>query len=220
LTVLGWCSAAGDQSPHLMYRKAAEERMLKERRLTRLQEIGRRITAAVMDTVDIARVGIRTEAAFSHTTADLQLPPRKILPREYEDSKKVVAEFSALKNPDNRMLATLEREKAVISRFEEGDKLPPVTIELHVLRIGDVAIATNPFELYLDYGVQMKARSPAEQTFLIQLAAGSAQYLPTPKAIEGGSYSALPVSNRVGPEGGQVLVDETVQAIRRLWPAP
>ena len=65
----------------------------------------------------------------------------------------------------------------------------------------------------------MKSRSPAEQTFLIQLAAGSGKYLPTPKAIEGGSYSALPVSNRVGPEGGQVLVDETVQAIGALWPA-
>lgn len=220
LTVLGWCSAAGDQSPHLMYRKAAEDRMLKARGLTRLQEIGRRITAAVMDTIDIAKADIRTDAPFSHTISEPSLPPRKISPREYEDSKKVVAEFSALQNPDNRMRATLDRERAVMSRFEEGDKLPPVAIELHVLRIGDVAIATNPFELYLDYGVQMKARSPAEQTFVIQLAAGSAKYLPTPKAIEGGSYSALPVSNRVGPEGGQVLVDETVQAIRSLWPAP
>lgn len=220
LTVLGWCGAAGDQSPHLMFRKAAEERMLKARGLTRLQEIGRRITAAVMDTIDIARADVRMDAPFSHTVADLRLPPRKILPREYEDSKKVVEEFGALKNPDNRMLTTLEREKGVIRRYEEGDKLPPYAMELHVLRIGAIAIATNPFELYLDYGVQMKSRSPAEQTFLIQLACDSGGYLPTPKAIEGGSYSALPVSNKVGPEGGQVLVDETVQAISSLWPAP
>ena len=220
LTVLGWCGAAGDQSPHLMYRQAAEERMLKARGLTRLQEIGRRITAAVLDTVDIAKADIRTDVPFSHTVSEPSLPPRKILEREYEASKKVIAEFSAIQNPDNRMRATLDRERAVISRFEEGDKLPPVVIEMHALRIGDVAIATNPFELYLDYGVQMKARSPAEQTFLIQLAAGSAKYLPTPKAIEGRSYSALPVSNRCGPEGGQVLVDETVEAIRSLWAAP
>jgi hypothetical protein len=92
-------------------------------------------------------------------------------------------------------------------------------MQTHVLRIGDIAIATNPFELYIDYGVQMKARSPAEQTFVIQLAGDSGRYLPTPKAIDGGSYSALPVSNRVGPEGGQVLVEETVKAIRALWPA-
>lgn len=217
LTILGWCGAAGDQSPHLMYRKAAEDRMLKARGLTRLQEIGRRVTNAVVDTLDIAKADIRSSVPFAHMISDVDLPPRKILEREYEDSKKVVSELGALKEPDNRIRSTLDREKGVMSRYEQGDKLPPVTIELHVLRLGDVAIATNPFELYLDYGVQMKARSPAEQTFLIQLAAGSAKYLPTPKAIVGGSYSALPVSNSVGPEGGQVLVEETVRAIHAQW---
>jgi hypothetical protein len=173
-----------------------------------------------VDTIDIARSDIRTDASFSHTTADLELPPRKIQPREYEDSKNVVAQFGDIKNPDNRTSSMIDREKEVIRRFEEADKLPPFPIEMHVLRIGDIAIATNPFELYLDYGVQMKANSPAQQTFLVQLAGGAGGYLPTPKAISGGSYSALPVSNKVGPEGGQVLVDKTVQAIRDLWPTP
>jgi hypothetical protein len=151
---------------------------------------------------------------------DLQLPPRKILPREYEESKKAIAEFGAIQKPDNRILTMLGRDKEVMRRFEEADTLPPFAMELHVLRIGDIAIATNPFELFLDYGVQMKARSPAEQTLIIQLAGGSGAYLPTSKAIDGGSYSALPHTNQVGPEGGQVLVEETVQAIRGLWPAP
>jgi len=220
LTVLGWCSAAGDQSPHLMYRKAAEDRMLKARGLTRLQEIGRRITSTVIDTLDIAKADIRTNVVFGHTTTTLQLSPRRITQREYEDSKKLVAEYSAVPNPDNRLQASIEREKGVVSRFEQGDKLPPYAMELHALRIGDIAIATNPFELYLDYGVQMKSRSPAEQTFLIQLTGESGGYLPTPKAIQGGSYSALPTSNKVGPEGGQELVNETMKAINTFWPAP
>ena len=38
--VLGWCGAAGDESPHLMYRKAAEERIAgRLRKLTRLEEL-------------------------------------------------------------------------------------------------------------------------------------------------------------------------------------
>ena len=45
-----WCSpgqgASGDQSPHLMYRKRAEERMRKLRGVSRLEEIARRIVDA------------------------------------------------------------------------------------------------------------------------------------------------------------------------------
>jgi hypothetical protein len=44
-----------------------------------------------------------------------------------------------------------------------------------------VAVATNEFELYTDSGVQMKARSPAVQTFVIQLS-GPGSYLLTARA--------------------------------------
>src|ERR1041384_7771467 len=43
LHVLAWTGAAGDQSPHLLYNKAADERTRKLRGLTRLEEIARRI---------------------------------------------------------------------------------------------------------------------------------------------------------------------------------
>ncbi len=55
----------------------------------------------------------------------------------------------------------------------------------------------------------MKARSPAQQTFVLQLTNGCGMYLPTALAIEGGSYSGLPHVNKVGPEGGQILVDQS-----------
>ena len=100
---------------------------------------------------------------------------------------------------------------------EAGAGVHPV--EMHVLRIGDVAVATNPFELYVDYGVQIQARSPAPQTVLIQLAAplDFSYYVPTPRAIPAGGYSAEITHNLVGPEGAQVLVDRTVQAIGAVW---
>jgi len=87
---------------------------------------------------------------------------------------------------------------------------------VHVLRLGDVAIAANEFELFTDYGVQIKARSPAVQIFVIQLT-GSAGYLPSQRDMRGGGYSAVVQSSRVSPAGGQVLVDQAVEAIRELW---
>jgi hypothetical protein len=108
----------------------------------------------------------------------------------------------------------------VVDRYEAQRKADPVhPVEMHVLRISDVAVATNPFELYVDYGVQIQARSPAPQTVLIQLAAplDFSYYVPTPRAIPAGGYSAEITHNLVGPEGAQVLVDRTVQAIGAVW---
>ena len=69
----------------------------------------------------------------------------------------------------------------------------------------------------LDYGNQMRARSKASQTFLIQLCCGSAGYLPTKKAEEGSHYSAYVSSGTVGHVGGDMLVRKTLQEINEMF---
>jgi hypothetical protein len=98
--------------------------------------------------------------------------------------------------------------------FYETDPVQP--IEFHVLRLGDVAVATSPFELYLDYATRIEARSRAVLTMLVQLSCANSGYLPTERAVQGGGYSADKFV--VGPVGGQVLVEETVKRINELWP--
>jgi hypothetical protein len=110
----------------------------------------------------------------------------------------------------------MKRGYGVRERYELEKVQPKLPIEIHALRIGDMVIATNPFELYLDYGMRIKARSPAVQTFLVQLA-GDGTYLPTERAIAGGSYGAAPTSTLIGPEGGQELVESTLRLINSLW---
>lgn len=110
----------------------------------------------------------------------------------------------------------MQRGIVVQERFEAQQTNPHEPTELHVIRLGDIAIATNPFELYLDYGIQIKARSPAIQTFVVQLACGAMSYIPTERSIKGGAYGAAPASTRVGPEGGKELVNWTVETITRL----
>jgi hypothetical protein len=106
----------------------------------------------------------------------------------------------------------------VVDRYQrqQAGKLEPYKMELHAIRLGDVAIATNDFELFTDFGIQIKARSPALQTFIIQLA-GPGSYIPSERAARGGGYSAIVESNEVGPEGGQVLADRTVEELSGLW---
>ena len=58
-----------------------------------------------------------------------------------------------------------------------------------------------------------------DDSFVIQLA-GPGTYLPTERAERGGGYGAVVQSSLVGPEGGQVLVDRTVETINELWKTP
>jgi hypothetical protein len=105
-----------------------------------------------------------------------------------------------------------QKEPAALP-FYQTDSVEP--IEFHVIRLGDIAIATNPFELYLDYGIRIQARSQAVLTFLVQLSCQHSGYLPTERAVAGGGYSADKYI--VGPQGGQILVDETIKRISELW---
>jgi hypothetical protein len=214
LHVLGWTGAAGDQSPHLMFRKAAEERMMKLRRLDRLQEISRRLVAAWKEAYEGARQEMRADVSLVHQMEVLELPRREVLQREFELAKAKIAELSTQEGKQT----LIYWHGGVVKRFEQQQtgKMQPYTMELHVVRLGDIAIATNPFELYTDYGIQIKARSPALQTFIVQLA-GPGTYLPSQRAVVGGGYSAIAESNEVGPEGGRMLVDRTVERLRELW---
>ena len=129
------------------------------------------------------------------------------------------AQIAADSTAASRELARMTWNRDVVDRFEKQkiDHNPKLEVEIHVLRIGDVAICTNEFELFTDYGIRIQARSNALQTFVIQLAAGNGSYLPTEKAVKGGGYSAVIQSNMVGPEGGQILVDRTVKLINDMF---
>jgi hypothetical protein len=214
LHILGWTGASGDQVPRPMYGKAAEARMQRLRGLTRLEEIARRVVRGWEEAYDGAKLEPVTGAKLEHHVNKIDLPWRKVTDAELADARKEMEKTE--KDPAQRWRHGWN--KRVVDRYE-ADKAGTAgvfTMELHTLRLGEVAIATNEFELFTDYGVQIKARSPAQQTFIIQLT-GSAGYLPTPRAVAGGSYSAVVQSSRVGPTGGQVLVERTVESIKSLW---
>jgi len=179
LFIFPQCGAAGDISPHRMFRKKAEDVMRERRGLSWRQEIARRIANAVEDGVAYSRSEIQTNMIFKHEVVRIDLP---------------VHEPASLP-------------------FYKTDSVKPA--EFHVIRLGDIALATNPFELYGDYGIRMKARSKTVLTFVVQLSCQASGYLPTEKAIRGGGYSADKFI--VGPAGGQVLVDETVKRINAMW---
>jgi hypothetical protein len=239
--LLPQCSAAGDMTSHLIHGNAANNRMLELRGQSKKEDIGRKIAEAVERILPAIAGTAERAPAFRHEVADIDLPATKVsaeLAGEEEASaekfrKLYAAEVQKLKdNPDLKkeprwyIEPTKNYRRAawhsqVKKRFDEQQRGAGLTLpsECHFVRLGDIAFATNPFEYFLDYGTQIKMRSPFIQTFLVQLA-GSGTYVPSPRAASGGGYGAVPASNPVGPEGGQVLADETVARLKGLQPSP
>lgn len=226
LTVVGWIGAAGDQTPRPMYGNAALERMFSlqgvENTQTRddhyLQFIASKIVGAVIETYEIIKADRHPEVPFEHKTETLSLPMAIVEKADYDLSKGIIEQD--LIDPENakKYHRRIVWHEEVLDRFEQQktDPNPQYRMDFNILRIGDIAICTNSFELFTDFGIQIKARSKALQTFVIQLV-GPGTYLPTERAIKGGHYSAIVQSNRVGPKGGEILVDRTVEIINSMW---
>jgi len=225
VNVLGWAAAAGDITPHIRYRKDADDRMRNLRNLSRMEELARRIILAVDESYDAVATERHSELVFEHHVEELSLPERWVTEKNYleakafvENAKEQIAEDPKAADVLYRMMNWQERTvKRYEKQLENPKQLYPM--DLHVIRLGDIAICTNEFELFSDFGIRMIARSKALQTFVIQLTGSSdwGSYLPTDRAVRGGAYSAVIHSNIVGPVGGQVLVDRTVEVIDQLW---
>ena len=186
-----------------------------------MREIGTRITEAVLRSLPEARQDIRRDAVLRHEVTKLRLPLRTVTKKDVEQARRAIEENKTRFSPRCRLevedMLRFFGAVGVLARQELQERDPFFEMELHVLRLGEIAMATNPFELFTEYGVRIKAQSRADQTFLCQLACGNGKYLPTEAAIGGGSYSGLVSSMTAGPDGGELLVRETVAGIRRLW---
>jgi hypothetical protein len=214
LLVVPWTGASGGQTSRLFYRKAAEERMRRLRKVSALEDIAARIVTGWEEAYAGAVREKHDDIRMAHHVETLALPVRQITEPEADTARKRVAELGD--EPAKRWDILWNQQ--VVDRFQNQKPDDTYPMELHVIRLAEVAIATNAFELYTDYGVQMKQRSPALQTFVIQLT-GPGSYLPTARAVAGGAYGAVPQSNKVGPKGGKVLVDRTVEVIKQQWAA-
>jgi hypothetical protein len=91
----------------------------------------------------------------------------------------------------------------------------PIPGEVHAVRLSDdTALVMLPSELFVEFGLAIKARSPFAHTIVIELANDSFGYIPTKKAFEEGAYE--PTNAAIQPGGGERLVDTAVQLLTQL----
>lgn len=225
--VFAMCGAAGDQSPRDMARRDRGENNMSA--VEGMVEIGERLLGVIKYKYDAAKKNIVRNPVLRHTVKHIPLPYRGVTKKEYEEAGKRYCALAGkygdgIKPPISEGnyelfgdVNELYESIGVMKRYKDILKSPVYTMEAHFIRLGNIAIATNPFELFTVYGLMIKARSVAEQTFIAQLACDDAGYLATEAAIKGGSYSTPVAAGLVGPEGGRLLVDYSVKYINEMW---
>lgn len=232
------CGAAGDQCPRDLVRWVTPETPIADPNIKRPNPLKRKADPSMYDLSGCYRAGKRvaneilsvledadepkSEAVFMHEVLSVDLPLRKVTMEEFSAAERALRELvdEAHRGIYNfESTAKMYVHAGAINRFRVQQYTETYPVELHVIRFGDIAFVTCPFELYLDYGNRIKARSYAEQTFLMQLSCGRGGYLPTEKAEKAGHYSAYVASGNVGHEGGDMLVRIMIDHINRMFKA-
>jgi len=153
--------------------------------------------------------------AFDHTYEDLEIEVRLPKPERLVEARKVLARIDAGEEmPGMQMIMAF----GSVHLQEVYGENPIDTLPVHAVRIGDVALVTQPCELYCQFALEIKRRSPAPITAVVGLADGYGGYCPTIYGILGGGYSGEPIYwTRLEPYAGYRIVETAGPMLSRLW---
>lgn len=90
-------------------------------------------------------------------------------------------------------------------------------VPVSAARIGPLGIATNSGELFVEWGIDIKKRSPFPHTIVSELTNDWIGYEPTEQGFQHEGYETLAGVNFVSLEGIQTLVDTAVELLKELW---
>lgn len=98
---------------------------------------------------------------------------------------------------------------------------PVVPAEVQAVQVGPGVFVSNPGELFCEYGLHLKARSPFTETFVVSYANGAVGYVPTEEALgpHGGGYETRLTSyTNLEVTAGTQMVDAGLELIGRMHP--
>jgi hypothetical protein len=106
--------------------------------------------------------------------------------------------------------ATIYRE---MHRIENEDD----HLEVMVIRIGDLAVVGLPGEIFCEFGLSIKRRSPAKHTIIIELANDAAGYFPVRRAFNEGGHGATVGTTLYQPGTGERMVESAIRQLNKLF---
>jgi hypothetical protein len=168
-----------------------------------MEEIGRRLADAASRALEKATWS--TPASVAAVSRTLKIPYRKITEHEILGTAPGAQRFGEKGYYDRKipeLVALIEREKTADA-------------EVQVIRLGDLAFASQPAESFAELGLDLKRRAWPVRTLVLGFSNGMLGYLPHRDCFKRGGYECtFGPPSCMDPEAGHLLVDAAVDLIR------
>lgn len=140
------------------------------------------------------------------------------IPRRPPNAEKV-KELKELAEKDFSKIGTWEKETLMLDALMQSS--PEVEVEVQAVQVGPAVFVTNPAEMFVEFGLELKRKSPFPFTFPVELANGCVGYVPTEEALGpgGGGYETRLTSySNLEVTAGQQMLDAGLGLVNQMKP--
>lgn len=176
----------------------------------------------------VVRTGTALAKAVSQTTKQIECfssDPPELLSVKYNIPKRKIT-ADELKWAEN-VLAVTKNESFEVMRDGVGDdfkaelykklyesKQTELEVEQICFTIANAAFITFPGEVFTEIGMEIKEKSPFEQTYFLGMINGCVGYIPTKKAISEGGYAVD--TRNFDAETEDILIKNSINLLNKL----
>ncbi len=160
----------------------------------------------------LAKIQYRRDITLDSRYREPTIAWRKPTTEQLDWAKKTVAAGPKVEGRTDLSVIYAERTLA-LAEYPET-----TTVPLQVLRIGDVAIGSIPCEVFVEIGLDFKAKCPLQPAFLVSIAHGYMGYLPPPRQHKLGGYETWLGTNRLEVEASDKMLAELLAMAAELKP--
>ena len=88
-------------------------------------------------------------------------------------------------------------------------------VEINFIKIGNTAIVTNPAELFCEFGLEVRQKSPFPTTLIFELTNGYCGYAPTKEAFKRGGYETHRTlyTSRLSKDAGKKITEKSIELL-------
>jgi hypothetical protein len=130
-----------------------------------------------------------------------------------------VKELLAKAEKDRKSLGTWDKETLMLDALIANE--PEVEVEVQAVQVGPAVFVTNEAEMFVQYGLDLKAKSNFPFTYPVELANGCVGYVPTEEAMgpHGGGYECrLSSYSNLEITAGRQMLEAGLELIRQMTP--